>query len=64
MYEDEIISDVWKNREAYAQKHQHNLRAIVCDLQKRQKQPFSNIVDRRKKTVLVAGEEPVSYKTK
>ena len=33
MYKDEIIYAVWKNREAYAERHQHNLHAIVCDLQ-------------------------------
>jgi len=64
MYEDEIISEVWENREAYALKHQHNLHSIVCDLQKRQKQPCSKVVDRRKKAVLSVGEETVSYETR
>ena len=64
MYEDEIISDVWENREAYARKHKHNLHSMVCDLQERQKQPFSKVVDRRKEAVLAVGEETVSYKTK
>jgi hypothetical protein len=63
MYEDEIISDVWKNREAYARKHKHNLHSIVCDLQERQKRPFSKVVDRRKKVVLAVGEEIGTYKS-
>ena len=64
MYEDEIISDVWKNREEYAKKHKHNLHTIVCDLQNRQKQPFSELVDRRNNTILSASEEASSYKAK
>lgn len=62
MCQDEIISDVWANREAYARKHKHNLHSIVCDLQERQKQPFSKVVDRRKKDGLAVGEEQASYK--
>ena len=49
-YEDEIIAEVWKNREAYAARHHHNLREIVADLQKRQQTPFSRLVDRRHRT--------------
>ncbi|MEW6356652.1 MAG: hypothetical protein AB1696_10020 [Planctomycetota bacterium] len=48
MYHDEVIAEVWKNREAYAKRHHHNLRKIVADLQKRQQKPFSRLVDRRK----------------
>lgn len=64
MYSDEIISDVWKNREEYARKHKHSLQAIVCDLKKRQEQPFSRVVDRRKNAVLAVGEESALYKSK
>ncbi len=49
-YEDEIIAKVWKNREAYASRHHHNLHEIVADLQKRQQTPFSTLVDRRHRT--------------
>jgi len=48
-YEDEIIAEVWKNRDAYAARHHHNLREIVADLQKRQQKPFSKLVDRRRR---------------
>jgi hypothetical protein len=52
MYEDEIIKEVWRNREAYAKRHGHSLRKIVADLKKRQQKPFSRLVDRRRsKTV-------------
>jgi len=49
-YQDEIIAEVWKNREAYAARHHHNLHEIVADLQERQKTPFSRLVDRRQRT--------------
>ena len=49
-YHDEIVEEVWKTREAYAMQHHHNLHEIVADLQKRQKAPFSNLIDRRKRT--------------
>ena len=50
LYHDEIINEVWENREAYAKQHHHNLHEIVADLQKRQKTPFSNLIDRRNRT--------------
>ena len=37
MYRDEIIEEVWKNREAYAASHNHDLAKIVDDLMARQK---------------------------
>ena len=49
-YQDEIIAEVWKNRETYAARHHHNLHEIVADLQKRQQTPFSRLVDRRHRT--------------
>ncbi len=49
-YQDEIIVEVWKNRNSYATKHHHNLKEIVADLQKRQQTPFSQLVDRRNRT--------------
>ena len=33
-YQDDIIAEVWKNRETYAARHHHNLHEIVADLQK------------------------------
>ena len=49
-YQDEIITEVWQNRDAYAARHHHNLREIVADLQKRQQRPFTLLVDRRHRT--------------
>ena len=47
MHQDEIIAEVWRNRDAYAERHNHNLDEIVADLRRRQKTPLSKIVDRR-----------------
>jgi len=47
MYKDEIIAEVWRNRDFYAEKHRHRLAEIVADLQARQQQPGCKLVDRR-----------------
>ena len=49
MYQDEIISEVWKNREALAKRHNHNLHAIVVEMQRRQQTPLSELADRRRR---------------
>ncbi len=46
MYRDEILTELWKIRDAYATCHHHSLREIVADLQKRQQTPLSRLVDR------------------
>lgn len=50
MHKDEIIAEVWRNRDAYAEKHHHNLAEIVADLQMRQRKREYNLVDRRDRT--------------
>jgi hypothetical protein len=47
MYTDEIIAEVWRNRDAYAKEHHNNLDEIVADLRKREKIHPNQIVDRR-----------------
>jgi len=47
MYKDEIIAEVWRNRDAYAQSHHNNLNEIVADLRKRQQEHPQRVVDRR-----------------
>lgn len=47
MHEDEIISEVWRNRQDYAAEHHQNLHEIVGDLEARQRSPFSRVVDLR-----------------
>jgi len=51
MYRDEIIAEVWRNRDAYTEKHHHDLAAMVADLQLRQQQRRQGeLVDRRGRT--------------
>lgn len=45
MYSDRIIAEVWKNRDAYAAEHGHDLARIVADLQRRQNSRRGRIVD-------------------
>jgi len=47
MYSDEIISEVWRNRDAYVEQHQHDMKQIINDLKKRQQNSQHKIVDRR-----------------
>lgn len=46
MYKDEIIAEVWKNRDAYSAKHNHNLADMVADLKARQERSDCELVDR------------------
>ena len=50
MYHDPIIEEVWKNRDALAKRCGHDLHAIVLELQSRQRNPLSELVDRRRRT--------------
>ena len=50
MYKDEIIAEIWRNRDSYAKKHHHSLAEMVADLQARQKRPDCKLVDRRNRT--------------
>ncbi|UCG43261.1 MAG: hypothetical protein JSU73_01190 [candidate division WOR-3 bacterium] len=47
MYHDEVISELWRIRDAYGAENHHNLKEIVADLEKRQLQPHGTLVDRR-----------------
>ena len=50
MYKDEIIAEVWRNRDSYAEKHHHDLAEILADLQVRQKRRECKLADRRDRT--------------
>ena len=52
MYQDEIIEEVWRNRETLARQSDHDLHAFVLDIQKRQTKPLSEVVDRRRPRAL------------
>ena len=47
MNKDEIIAEVWRNRDAYVRAHHHDLNEIVADLRKRQQEHPHRVVDRR-----------------
>ena len=47
MYKDEIIEEVWRNRDAYVREHHNDLDEIVADLQRREKTHPEKVVDRR-----------------
>jgi hypothetical protein len=47
MYKDEIIAEVWRNRDAYVREHHNDLDEIVADLQRREKAHPEKVVDRR-----------------
>ena len=50
MYKDEIIAEVWKNRDAYAAKHNNDIARIAADLRKLQQKSGWRIVDRSQST--------------
>ena len=47
MYHDEIIEEVWKNRDQYVKEQNHDLKSMITDLQQRQSKHIAT-VDRRK----------------
>ena len=50
MYKDEIIKEVWRIRDEYVEQHNHDLSKIVADLRRRQKSPYSKLIDLRDRT--------------
>ena len=46
MYKDDIIAEVWRNRDAYARKHNYSLDEMVADLRKREQSHPNQLVDR------------------
>lgn len=48
IYRDDIIVEVWRNRDAYVARHHNSLTEMVADLRERQQQPNCKLVDRRK----------------
>jgi hypothetical protein len=51
MYSDEIIIEVWRNRDAYVARHHYDMDEILADLRERQKRPDCKLVDRRREHV-------------
>ncbi len=49
----EILEEVWRNRDEFAKQHGYDLDAMVAALQEMERHPFSTMVDRRHETSLV-----------
>ena len=49
IHTDEIIAEVWRVRDAYAQKQHHDLDEILRDLQRCERKSPLKFVDRRKR---------------
>ena len=47
MYKDEIIVEVWRNRDAFVRAHHYDLNEIVADLRKRENEHPQQVIDRR-----------------
>lgn len=58
MYRDEIIEEVWNNRDAYTSSHHHNLTEMVAELKSRQLRPGCKLVDRRNQTKCLTRTAP------
>jgi len=46
MYTDNIIKEVWRNRESYVSEHHHDMSEIMNDLMIRQKNTNRTVVNR------------------
>lgn len=46
----EILQEVWRNRDEFAKEHNYDLDAMVAALQEMEKNPLTRTVDRRKQT--------------
>ena len=57
MRKNEILEEVWRNRDEFAKEHNYDLDAMVAALQKMEKHPLSKVVDRRRKKPDKAGKK-------
>ena len=46
MVEDEILREVWRNRDAFAKRHHYDLDAMVEELRRMERQSPNRLVDR------------------
>jgi len=58
MCKDEIIAEVWRNRDAYVQEQGHDVKKIVEDLRRWEKEHPSRVVDRRRRRQKDREDEP------
>jgi hypothetical protein len=51
MVEDEILREVWRNRDAFAKRHGYNLDAMVEELRQMEQRSPNKLVDRSREPV-------------
>jgi predicted ATP-dependent Lon-type protease len=51
MVENEILREVWRNRDAFAKRHGYNLDAMVEELRQMERQSLNKLVDRSGESV-------------
>jgi hypothetical protein len=51
MVEDEILREIWRNRDAFAKRHGYNLDAMVEELRQMERQSPNKLVDRSEESV-------------
>ncbi len=44
--ENELLEEIWINRDEFAKEHHYNLDEIVSSLQKKEEHPLSTVIDR------------------
>jgi hypothetical protein len=54
----EILLEVWRNRDAFARQHNYNLDLMVKTLQRIERDPHSPLLDRTKKRANNRREQP------
>jgi hypothetical protein len=47
---DEILTEVWRNRDEFAERHNYDIEAMVATLRQMERHPWSNVTDRSKET--------------
>jgi hypothetical protein len=64
MRRDEIIAEVWRNRDAFAKRHRYNLDAMVEELRQMERQPLNKLVDRSGKSAKKTRQRNRQYSNK
>ena len=47
---DDILEEVWRNRDEFARRHNHDLGAMVAALREMERHPWTAIISREKET--------------
>jgi hypothetical protein len=56
MKKNEILEEVWRNRDEFAREYNYDIDAMVAALQEMEKHPLNKVVDRRQKTADKGGQ--------